>query len=30
MAVTVVLTGEEYVELRSRSREAGTTAPQYN
>lgn len=29
MAVTVVLTGEECVELRSRSREIGTTLPQY-
>ena len=29
MAVTVVLTGEECVELRSRSGEAGTTVPQY-
>lgn len=29
MAVTVVLTGEEYAELRTRSGEAGTTVPQY-
>jgi hypothetical protein len=29
MAVTVVLTGDEYAELRSRAREAGTTIPQY-
>lgn len=29
LAVTVVLAGEEYVELQSRSREAGTTVPQY-
>lgn len=29
IAVTVVLTGEECVELRSRSREIGTTLPQY-
>jgi len=29
MAVTLVLSGEEFAELRSRSREIGTTLPQY-